>query len=121
LVDALGNPLHVHLTAGNVNDVSEADKLIELAQGENFIADKAYDADHVIQAVEKKHMRPVIPSIASRKTQREIDRHLYKERHLVENFFCKIKRYRRVATRYEKTAVNFLGFVLFASIRVWLA
>ena len=82
---------------------------------------KAYDANHVIEALDKKHIRAVIPSTASRKTPRPIDRHLYKERHLVENFFCKIKRYRRVATRYEKTAVNYLGFVLFASIRVWLA
>lgn len=120
-MDGLGNPLHVHLTAGNVNDVSEAQKLVEHAHGDNFIADKAYDADHVIEAIEKKRMRAVIPSTASRTVKRKIDRHLYKERHLVENFFCKIKRYRRVATRYEKTAINFLGFVLFASIRVWLA
>lgn len=66
-------------------------------------------------------MTPVIPSTASRATKRSIDGHVYKERHLVENFFGKLKRYRRVATRYEKTAVNFLGFVLFASLRIWLA
>ena len=120
-MDGLGNPLHVHLTGGNVHDVSEAAKLIEEAQGENFIGDKGYDANEVIEAVEKKEMTPVIPPKSNRKTKRAFDRHLYKERHLVENFFCKIKRYRRVATRYEKTATNFLGFVLFASIRVWLA
>lgn len=121
LVDALGNPLHVHLTEGSRHDVTQAPKLIEQAQGKNFIADKGYDADSVIEAIEKKQMTPVIPSTANRKDQREIDRHIYKERHLVENFFCKIKRYRRVATRYEKTAANYLGFLLFASIRVWLA
>jgi transposase len=120
-VDGLGNPLHVHLTPGNIHDVTEADKLIAQAQGENFIGDKGYDSNAVIEAVEKKEMKAVIPPKANRKDQRKIDRHLYKERHLVENFFCKIKRYRRVATRYEKTAANFLGFVLFASIRVWLA
>jgi transposase len=121
-VDGLGNPLHLHLTPGNIHDVSEAPKLVEQgAQGANFIADKAYDANHVIEAAEKKEMTVVIPSKANRTVQREIDRHLYKERHLVENFFCKIKRYRRVATRYEKTATNYLGFVLFASLRVWLA
>jgi putative transposase len=120
-VDGLGNPLHVHLSAGNINDVSEAHTLIEQAQGRNFIADKGHDANHVVEAVEKKNMTAVIPSTASRKIQRKIDKHLYKERCLVENFFCKIKRYRRVATRYEKTAANFLGFVLFASLRVWLA
>jgi putative transposase len=120
-VDALGNPLHVHLTAGNIHDVCEAATLIEQAQGKNFIADKGYDANHVIEAIEKKGMTVVIPSTAARKSKRDIDGQTYKERHLVENFFCKIKRYRRVATRYEKTAINFLGFVLFASIRVWLA
>lgn len=91
------------------------------AQGENFIADKGDDANNVIEAIENKKMTVVIPSKSNRKVQRAIDGHLYKERHLVENFFCKIKRYRRVATRYEKTAANFLGFVLFASVRVWLA
>ena len=120
-MDGLGNPLHVHLTSGNIHDVTEAATLIEHARGANFIADKGYDADRVIDAVEKRNMTAVIPSTASRKVQRQIDRHVYRERHLVENFFCKIKRYRRVATRYEKLAENFLGFVLFASLKVWLA
>lgn len=120
-MDGLGNPLHIHLTSGNIHDVTEAQKLIAQAQGRNFIADKGYDANAVIEAVEKKGMTPVIPSKSNRITKRQIDSHVYKERHLVENFFCKIKRYRRVATRYEKTATNFLGFVLFASLRVWLA
>lgn len=120
-MDALGNPIHVHLTAGNVHDVSEGETLVEHSQGGNFVADKGYDSNRIIEAVEKKGMTAVIPSKANRIVQRAIDSHVYKERHLVENFFCKIKDYRRVATRYEKTAANFLGFVLFASIRVWLA
>lgn len=120
-MDALGNPLHVHLSPGNIHDVTEAPKLVEAAQGENFIGDKGYDSDAIIKAIEAKGMTAVIPSNASRSCKRKIDKHLYKERHLVENFFCKLKRYRRVATRYEKTAANFLGFILFASIRVWLA
>src|SRR5580704_5928457 len=121
LVDAVGKPVHLHLTAGNIHDVTEAEVLIEKAQGKNFIADKGYDADRVIEAIEQKKMIAVIPSKTNRKIQRQIDRDIYKERHWVENFFCRIKRYRRVATRYEKTAANFLGFVLFAAIRVWLA
>ena len=120
-MDGLGNPLHIHLTPGNIHDVTGAATLVEKAQGQNFIADKGYDANHVIDAVEKKGMTAVIPSKSNRKVKRQIDGHVYKERHLVENFFCKIKRYRRVATRYEKTATNFLGFVLFAALRVWLA
>jgi transposase len=66
-------------------------------------------------------MKVVIPPKSNRRDQRKFSRKLYRTRHLVENFFCKIKRYRRVATRYEKTSTNFLGFVLFAALRVWLA
>lgn len=65
-------------------------------------------------------MNAVIPSKANRIVQRDIDFAIYKERHLVENFFCKIKQFRRIATRYEKTAKNYLGLVLLASIRLWL-
>ncbi|MDR0967076.1 MAG: transposase, partial [Myxococcales bacterium] len=103
------------------HDATEAPALIEKAQGENFIADKGYDSDKIIVAIAAKGMNSVIPSKRNRIHKREIDKHLYKERHLVENFFCKIKEFRRVATRYEKNAVNFLGFVLFAAIKVWLA
>lgn len=120
-MDGLGNPTHLHLSAGNVHDVVEAKKLIEAARGENFIGDKAYDADEVIKAIEAKGMNAVIPPKSNRKNPRKIDFHLYKERHLVENFFCRLKQFRRVATRYEKTARNFLGFVLVVSIKVWLA
>lgn len=120
-MDALGNPTHIHLTAGNVHDVVEAPTLIEAAKGENFIADKGYDADHVVKAAETKGMNVVIPPRSNRKTPRATDFHLYKERHLVECFFGKLKQYRRAATRYEKTAINFLGFLLLASVRIWLA
>jgi transposase len=120
-VDGLGNPLHVHLSPGNIHDITEAPTLVEKAQGRNFIADKGYDSDKLVEAIRAKNMTPVIPSKSNRRVKRSVDFHTYKERHLVENFFCKIKRYRRVATRYEKSAANFLGFVLFASLRVWLA
>lgn len=121
LVDALGNPLHLHLTAGNVNDVSEAPRLVQAAQGTYFIADKGYDSQAVVAAIEAKDMIAVIPSPADRSRRRKIDSHVYKERHLVENFFCRLKHYRRAATRFDKTAANFLGFVLLAAIRIWLA
>jgi transposase len=75
----------------------------------------------VVTAIEAKGMTAVIPSTSTRSIRRRIDRHVYKERHLVENFFCRLKHFRRVATRYDKTARNFLGFVLLAAIRVWMA
>ena len=120
-MDGLGNPLHVHISPGNIHDATEAPKLIDKAQGENFIADKGYDSDQLIASIEHKGMTAVIPSKSCRARKRRIDFHTYKERHLVENFFCKLKRYRRIAMRFEKTAKNFLGFVLFAAIRLWLA
>jgi transposase len=120
-VDALGNPLHLHLTPGNVNDVSEAPRLVEAAQATYFIADKGYDSQAVVAAIEAKEMIAVIPTPADRSRRRNIDLHVYKERHLVENFFCRLKHYRRAATRFDKTARNFLGFVLLAAIRIWMA
>jgi transposase len=120
-VDALGNPIHLHLTPGNIHDVTEAPRLIEVAQGRNFIGDKGYDSEAVVAAIEAKSMTAIIPPRSNRKVKREIDLHLYKERHLVENFFCRLKHFRRAATRYEKTARNFLGFVLLAAIRIWMA
>ncbi len=106
LVDGLGNPIRVHPAAGNVNDVSQEQQLIAVAEGRLFIADEGYDANHVLEAVAQKGMTAVIASLSHRKTKRLIDGHVYKERHLVENFFCEIKRYRLVATRCEKTAMN---------------
>jgi transposase len=120
-VDGLGNPIHLHLTPGNLHDVTQASHLIEAARGKNFIADKGYDSNAVVAAVEAKEMRVVIPSKAGRAGRRKIDLHTYKERHLVENFFCRLKHYRRAATRFDKTAQNFLGFVLLAAIRIWMA
>jgi transposase len=120
-VDSLGRPLHIHLTAGNIHDVTEAPTLIAAAQGKSFIADKGYDSNAVVDAIQQRGMKVVIPPKSNRNDKRKFSRKLYRTRHFVENFFCKIKRYRRVATRYDKTSTNFLGFVLFAAVRVWLA
>lgn len=120
-MDSLGRPLHIHLTSGNIHDVSEAPTLVAAAQGKSFIADKGYDSDTVVEAIQSRRMKVVIPPKSNRKTRRKFSRKAYRTRHFVENFFCKIKRYRRVATRYDKNAANFLGFVLFAALRVWLA
>ncbi len=120
-MDGLGNPTHLHLTPGNVHDVVEAPTLVAAARGANFIGDKGYDSNAVVAAVRAKGMKVVIPSREKRKVRRHLDVHLYKERHLVEFFFNRLKQYRRVATRYEKTARNFLGFVFLASSLLWLA
>ena len=85
-----------------------------------FIADKAFDSDAVVSAAKRRGAEAVIPSKKNRKVPREYDKHLYKERKKVEWFINLLKQYRRVATRYEKTARNFLGFVHVASIMILL-
>lgn len=86
------------------------------------IADKAYDAHaRLIRPLLAKGKTVVIPSRATNKQQREYDRDLYKARHLIENFFARLKQYRGIATRYDKTACNFLGAIHLAASMVWLA
>jgi transposase len=85
------------------------------------IADKAFDADErVIEPLQQAGKTPVIPSRANRKSPRPYDQHLYEARHLIENFFCKLKQFRAIATRYDKTARNFLAAVYLAASIVWL-
>ena len=120
--DALGNPTGFHLTAGQDSDLEGADALIEqLAQGESALADKAYDADERVRnKLESRGCTVVIPSKKNRLQPRDYDKYLYKARHLIENFFAKLKQYRAIATRYDKTARNFLGAVYLAASIVWL-
>lgn len=93
--------------------------MIDGLAAENVIADKAYDTNR-FRAFLAFYAVAVIPSLARRLEPQPYDRELYKERHLVECFINKIKHFRRVATRYDKTAIAFLAFVAIASFMVWL-
>ena len=119
-VSGLGLPVKFVLTAGQAADVSQAEALIEGVPCEVVIGDKGYDCRAVVAKVEAQGAEAVIPSRKTCKEQRAYDKEWYKDRNLAERFWFKIKQYRRVATRYEKTARNFLGFVLVASIGVLL-
>lgn len=120
-VDALGNPTGFVLTAGQASDLQGADVLLKDIDAQMVIADKAYDAQQrVVQPLLKAGKGVVIPSIRTRTVQREYDRHLYKARHLIENFFARLKQYRAIATRYDKTAFAFLGAIHLAAAVVWL-
>jgi transposase len=119
-VDALGNPLRLLLTAGQRHDSPLAEALIEGYEPQALIADKGYDADALLQAVTAKGIEAVIPPKKTRTEMREYDRHLYRERHLVECFIGKIKQYRRVFSRFEKLSKNYLGFLSFVSALIWL-
>ena len=90
-------------------------------QADVLLADKAFDADErVIQPLAAAGKTAVIPSRANRKSPRDYDRHLYRERHLIENFFAKLKLFRAIATRYDKTARNFLAAIYLAATTIWL-
>ena len=121
-LDALGNPTGFHLTPGQAHDLDGADVLLKDTRGQTVIANKAYDAQaRLIEPLLSKGKALVIASRATNKQPREYDRHLYKARHLIENFFARLKQYRAIATRYDKTARNFLGAIHMAAAMVWLA
>ena len=109
IVDALGNPLALSLTGGQVHDITQAETLAAQVEPGALPGDKGYDADALITSLEARSIKPVIPSKANRKVQRACDFALYAERNLVERFFNYIKQFRGIATRYEKTARNFLA------------
>lgn len=92
-----------------------------LVRADAVLADKAYDADERMrQKLKEKGCEPVIPPKKNRLEPSNYDQYLYKSRHLIENFFAKLKQYRAIATRYDKTSSNFLGAIHLASIVLWL-
>jgi transposase len=119
-VDGLGNPVEFILTGGQEADINQGKALIEGHDANAVIADKGYDGDDFVATIEASGAAAVIPPKKNRIAQRDSDKHTYKERNLAERFINRIKQYRRVATRYEKTARNFLSFVHVAAIMVLL-
>lgn len=118
--DALGNAIRFILTGGQRNDITQAEALIENLFPDYVIADKGYDADAFVLLIRKTNAEAVIPSRINRKIQRDIDTELYKERHLIECCIGKLKHFRRVFSRFDKLAKNYLSFIYFASTIVWL-
>jgi transposase len=118
--DALGNAVRFILTGGERNDITQAQALVEGFSAEFVIADKGYDSEAFVLRLKGRDAEAVIPSRATNKVQREIDTHLYKERHLIEHQIGKLKHFRRVFSRFDKLAKNYLSFIYFASSVVWL-
>jgi putative transposase len=114
-VDGEGQPVKLHLTEGERHDVTCAEILFEGLESEHVIADKGYDSDPLRQRIRSAGAKPVIPSRRNCRTRR-YDRQRYKLRNVVKRFINRLKQYRRVATRYDKLAATFLGFVQLASI-----
>lgn len=120
LVDALGNPLKFILSAGQRHEISQAEALIEDVLGSIIIGDKGYDSNAFVETLKDKECLCVIPPKRNRLNPRGYDEHLYKERHLIECFFGKIKHFRRIFSRFDKTATSFLAFLHFVSTFIWL-
>lgn len=120
LVDALGNPVEVKLSAGQDHDLTCAQSLIEAVDPGALIADKAFDADAFIAALGDRAIVPVIPAKANRRTPRPCDFALYCERNLVERFFNTLKHFRAIATRYDKLAKTFLAGIHLACAAILL-
>jgi len=119
-VDGLGNPVRFILTAGNVNDIVQAEALIRGLSFDKLLADKGYDCDRFRASIAQVGAEAVIPSTRSRSQVIPSDKHVYRDRNLVERFFNKIKHFRRIATRYEKTALSFASMLFLVGAVIWL-
>jgi transposase len=120
-VDALGNPIRFKLSGGQEADCSWAIPVLTDSEFDTLLGDKGYDTDEILDFLEQRGATACIPPKSNRKVQRQYNTHLYKERNLVERFFNKLKQFRRLATRYEKTARNFMAMLTLASIVIWTA
>ena len=119
-VDGLGNPLRLILTGGERHDITQAEDLIDGYEFGCLIADKSYDSDDFIDVIHDQAAEPVIPPRSNRTEKREYDKHLYKERHLVECFINKIKHFRRIFSRFDKLAHRYFAFLCLAATLIWL-
>ena len=113
-----GLPVEIRLTPGRQADITVAEELLDGYEPEAVPADKGYDGNAPVDAIRAKGAAAVVPPKRNRVVQREYDKDLYKERNHVERFMNRIKPFRRVATRYEKTARNFLSFAYVAAIMI---
>lgn len=119
-VRGLGCPVRFELTAGQKGDAPQAMALVNGLPAEVVMADTAYDSDALRAAIAEKGAIAVIPNNPSRAIKHPLDRHLYAQRHLIECCFSKLKQFRRVATRYEKTARNYRAILTLAATVLWL-
>ena len=121
MVDDRGLPVRFVLTPGQASDKAAVPALIEgLRPARDVVADRGYDARAILELLAEHGSRPHIPTQQNRKVQRSVDPTIYRQRNLVERFFNKLKHFRRIATRYDKLARNFLAAIALASTRLWI-
>ena len=117
--DGLGMPLDFIITPGQASDIGQAEALVGDERCEFLLADRGYDSDRFRQHLLSQKIIPVIPGRKNRKETIAYDEHTYKERNAIERFFGRLKEFRRIATRYDKTAIMFKGALVLASIIIW--
>jgi transposase len=122
LADDCGRPVAFALTPGNIADIRMAIPLLEIARpARRLLADKAYDADSLRKWLTRAKIKAVIPSSAARRTPYPLDRKAYRRRNVIERLFCRLKNWRRIATRYDRNATNYLSAVaLVATVISWV-
>jgi len=113
-------PLKIKITAGNIADCTEAEYLISDIKAKAILADKGYDTNQIVEMAQNAGMEVVIPPKSNRREQRKFNKEFYKRRHLVENAFLWLKRWRGIATRYAKNTLSFLSAVQIRFISIWL-
>ena len=121
MVEGLGNLARFVLTEGQAHDITEADTLLQGIDTDAVVADKAFDSDALLYTITGTGAKAVIPPRSNRNTPREYDVDQYKHRNLIERLFCRMKHFRRIATRYDKLAQRFASFVALVAAFVWLA
>lgn len=121
MVEGLGCLARWTLTGGQTHDVTQAEAILDGVVTQALVADKAYDAGALIEIITQRGASAVIPPRQNRQQPRVFDTHHYKHRNLIERFFCRLKQFRRIATRYDKLASRFSAFIAIVAAFIWLA
>lgn len=120
MVDQDGLPVRLHITAGQASDKTVAPLLLDTLPPGTVVADRGYDSLALVERVAARGGVAHVPTQSRVRVQRSVPADLYRRRNLVERYFCKLKQFRRIATRFEKHAINFLAAVALASARIWV-
>ena len=118
-MDERGLPVRLNIAAGQMHDNRAIPELLDGLPAGDVVADRGYDAAWVRDHIREIGSRPHIPSLSTRKLQHSVDLVIYRQRNLIERFFNKLKHFRRIATRYDKLARNYLAAILIAATRLW--
>lgn len=119
-VDALGNPLAIIITPGQRNEITQANALVKDVCDSNVIADRGYDSNDLRLQLAEQNCISTIPPRSNRIESIPYDEHIYEERHIIECFFSKIKYFRRIFSRFDKSARNYAAFIAFVGVIIWL-